>query len=289
MKKFYLFGLLSVIILFIYGFEFLKKGETSPLPISKRGYILDRNGEPLVISMEFYKAYYVLKDKKFFNKIPPEVQKYLPHTINLPKKGLVLLSENLSFDEIEELKDVKDVVIQKYYKRKVLYPFLTPYLGKAFDNVGIFGIEKNYDEILKKGESIRLSLDMELEKRLYLLTKDLKIPYQIMVIHLPTGEIKGFISNFPFKFYPKDRLLNIAESIYSKLCKGKGFISPLYQKEEVCEPDFSLILHNPGWYEFGERIYWIKVKNKHLYILSIKKEGEPELIKELGNSLLAKL
>jgi hypothetical protein len=271
-------------------FDFSKKVGGSTPPISKRGYILDRRGNPLVISLEHYKAYYLLKKGKFFrDKIPAPVRKYFPSTLNLPDKGLVLLSENLSPDEFEELKGIKNVILQRYYKRKLLYPYLEPFVGRCFNNIGISGVEKEFDELLRTGRALRLSLDMNLEKKLLSFVKEVSVPYEIAVINLKTGEVLSFLATSPFSFKERDRIWSLVKNLYAKLCGKDVSPTPLYHPEKVCEPKFSLVRYNPGWYDMGEVICWLKIKGERLYLLALKVEKEKKAIKTLGDSLIASL
>ncbi len=291
MKKCYFclsFCMIIVLMAVIFNFS-QKVGGTTP-PVSKRGYILDRNGNPLVISSEQYQAYYLLKKGRFFrDKIPAKVRKYLGSTINLPEKGLILLSKNLSPDEFEQLKGVKNVILQKYYQRKLLYPYLEPFVGKCFNNIGISGVEKEFDEVLKTGRALRLSLDMKMEKRLYFLAKNIDVPYEIAVIDLNTGEVLSFLAAPPFSFKKRDMVWSLVKSIYARLCGKASSITPLYRPQKVCAPDFSLIKHNPGWYDMGEVICWLKIKGKRLYLLALKVDKEKEELKTLGEGLIAAL
>ncbi len=291
MKKCYFCVIFSAILVLIAViFDFSQKVSGTTPPIIKRGYILDRNGEPLVISFEKYRAYYLLKKGRFFReRIPEEVRKYLPTTLNLPEKGLILLSQNLSPDEFERLKGIENVILQKHYQRKLLYPYLESFVGKCFNNIGISGVEKEFNEILKKGQALRLSLNIKTEKRLYLLTKHINVPYEIAVIDLNTGEILSFLASPPFSFKKRDKVWRLVRDVYTKLCGKDSAITPLYHPQKVCVPDFSLIQHNPGWYDMGEVICWLKIKHKKLYLLALKVNGDKEKLKILGKELIALL
>jgi len=257
--------------------------------VVKRGYILDRKADPLVISFENYKAYYLLKKGRFFReKIPAVVRKYLPKTLNLPDEGLILLSENLSPEELQELKGIKNVILQRYYKRKLLYPYLGSFVGRCFNNIGISGVEKEFDELLRTGRPLRLSLDLNLEERLLSFARNLSVPYEIAVFDLQTGEVLGFLATPPFSF-KRDRLWKLVEDVFTKLCGEENFPTLLYHPKRVCSPDFSKIKHNPGWYDMGEVICWMKIKKGRLYLLALKVKGDKKQLKTLGQYLIASL
>lgn len=162
----------------------------------KRGYIFDRNFEPIVITIETYKAFFLRKDKWFTEDIPSELRTYISSTLNLPKKGLIPLGENLTLDEIEKLQDKKNIFIEKKFVRKLLVPELSFLIGEVFNDYGVSGIEKMFDGTLKKGEPVVLSLDLKLEKKLLAL-KDFFNKNNIMfsgaIISLYTGEVKAYV------------------------------------------------------------------------------------------------
>lgn len=184
--------ILSMVILF--NFE---KGSGYYTSKTKRGYILDRKGEPLVVNKESFQAFYLIQGRNFIGRdFPEEIKPYLPKLLDLPEKGLILLSEKLTLDEIEKLSKVKNVTIKGNVERKILYEGLEPIIGITTGDRGISGIEKALEGKLLKGESILISLDAHFMKKIYNLTK-MYPSYNIKGIaqfDLKTGELISYYS-----------------------------------------------------------------------------------------------
>lgn len=162
-------SLLIFLLTLLFNFE---KGRSYYFTQGRRGYILDRKGEPLVINKESFQAYYLIKGKSFLGEdFPKEIKPYLPKILDLPEKGLILLSENLTLDEVQRLSKVKNVSIRSSIERKVLNEGIRSLLGETTGDKGLLGLEKVYDYKLQRGESIITSLDMNLLKRVYSITK----------------------------------------------------------------------------------------------------------------------
>lgn len=195
-----LFLLLAVLII---NFSAEKVPGKIPESTTKRGYIFDRNLNPLAVSLENYKAYYCFKKSSFFGSSDLKIlQKYLGSTINLDKKDIILLSENLSLEEVENLKNEKSVIIEISYKRKVLFPYLKTLIGETSDEHGISGLEKIFDKELSMGKPLILSIDLKLEKKLYNLirnfsffTPDSSLLYASAIFDLQTGELLGYLES----------------------------------------------------------------------------------------------
>lgn len=169
-KKF--FSLIWVfLILFIFFLNF-EKGGTYYNFSGKRGYILDRRGEPIVINKESFQAYYLTKGKSMLGQdFPDELKSYLPKLLDLPERGVILLSENFSYDEAQKLRNIKNVYIKSTMERKVLYPNLKALVGTLSNNKGLLGLEKAFDEILQRGGCLQTSLDVFSIKKLHNLIK----------------------------------------------------------------------------------------------------------------------
>lgn len=177
----------------------------------KRGYIFDRNLNPLVVTSENYKAYYVIKGNFIINSQDLSIiRKYLGNALDLPKKGIILLSEELSLDEIETLKKDKNVIIEKNFKRKTFYPYLKDVIGEVAYNEGISGLEKIFNNSLKCGNPLILSLDLNLEKKIYNTIQEFKIiNYGIAVFNIETGEVLGYLENKDTKIFESYFPLNL--------------------------------------------------------------------------------
>jgi cell division protein FtsI/penicillin-binding protein 2 len=204
-NRFIIVNFLILLGIFLLNFAFSQQeGDTSI--IKKRGYILDRNFLPIAISVESYRAYYLLNKSELGGKIPEEVKKYLPDILTLPEKGIILLAKNLNLEEAQRLKKEKNVILQRDFKRKILFPFLEPLIGKTFNGRGVSGIEKVFDEKLKRGEFIVLSLDTKLEEKLARFVKRTALEkIAILIFNTRTGELLGYFQkNNPVlkKYYP---------------------------------------------------------------------------------------
>ncbi|RLG12678.1 hypothetical protein DRN73_01875 [Candidatus Pacearchaeota archaeon] len=276
----------------------------------KRGYILDKNFEPIVISIQNYKAYYVLKNEGIFKeKIPSVIRKYIPTILNLPQNGVILLSDNLSFDEIEKIKEQKNVIIEKEFKRKLLYPYLKFLIGTTFDGYGVSGLEKIFDEKLQKGETLTLSIDLNLENRIYSLSKKLDFnSFAIAIFDLEKAQLIGYFENSEenlFKRYLPVILFNIpakeftefkwglgkekiiknnityinlwhlAKWIIDKKCNENIIPTILYSPQKVCyiERDFK-DKEEEYIYKYNNQFIVVSFKNKKLYILTFKINSE---------------
>ncbi|MFN4196871.1 MAG: hypothetical protein ACK4FM_02555, partial [Caldimicrobium sp.] len=160
--------ILALIILFLVILFNFEKGSGYYTSKSKRGYILDRNGEPLVIYKESFQAYYLIPRRNFLGSdVPEEIKAYLPKPLDLPKKGLVLLSDSLTLEEKEKLAKVKNVSIRRNVEREILLEGLDPLIGITAGDKGISGIEKVLEGKLLKGESVFISIDTHYLNKVY--------------------------------------------------------------------------------------------------------------------------
>ncbi|MEZ0344079.1 MAG: hypothetical protein ABWJ99_04685 [Caldimicrobium sp.] len=197
------FSLCSIIAFFILGltlFYGLSSGRgfypSTELKV-KRGYLLDRKGEPLVINKENFKAYLILKGESPLGRDwPKEIQLYLKNPLEIPKKGLFLLSERLTLEEVKKLEKIENVVIKGDLERKPLFEGLKPLIGEVSGGEGISGLEKVFDPVLKKGESVITSLDSKFLKRVYYLNKNYGEFFLkgIAQFRISTGELIAYYS-----------------------------------------------------------------------------------------------
>jgi len=197
----------------------------------KRGYILDRNFTPIALSVVKYKAYYLLDG----GPIPKVVRAYLGNTLNLPEKGSVLISNDLTPDEVKKLSHTRRVVIEKQFQRHLLQPYLRFLIGETFGGEGISGIEKAFDNRLKQGKVVVLSIDLSLEKKLYSLARRLEPKgFAAAVFNVCTGEVLGYIdtgtpllfdSFYPVKLFGiRKKLPNFKWELYDTNLVNKGGI-----------------------------------------------------------------
>lgn len=202
----------------------IKKGGTTYTQPLKRGYLLDRNGEPLVINKERFQAYYIHRGRSIVGKdIPDEIKAYLPQYFDLPRKGLVLISEGLTYEEMKRFQKIENVIIRGEIKRTPLLEELRPLLGTVSENEGVSGLEKVFNSRLKAGESQNLSLDLKLCKKFYNFHKrGSATPIQnLAIFKINTGELLVFLSkdekNFlsePFLISPSDLSFKISEVVW---------------------------------------------------------------------------
>jgi hypothetical protein len=270
----------------------------------KRGYIFDRNLNPLAISLENYKAYYLLKDDTLFSSSDMNLlKKYLGSTINLSKKGVVLLSEDLSLEEVENLKKEKNVIIEKTFKRKILQPYLKFLIGETFNEYGVSGLEKIFNEHLSMGNPLVLSIDLNLEKKVYNIIHELNLlSFGIAIFDLKTGELLCYLENEnskPFdSYYPlslfniqpseikdfkwvlgenlvlkemdttKINIWHIAKWYMDKVC-GKSIVPTVLRKEtKTCEPKSEIFKDKEYVYNLGNSFVTVAFKEDKMVLSS---------------------
>jgi hypothetical protein len=204
-----LFPWVCIFCCFIFIVLYITTVKSSPIEkgLPKRGYILDREGNPLVISRDHYRAYLLIKGKAMIgDDLSPVVRKYLAQGVNLPKKGVFLLSDSLTQEEAELLKRENNVFVEWSLERKVIYPGLEALVGKVRNQEGVAGLEKVFDDSLKQGKSIQVSLSLDTIKRISNLGKKAKDLEEILVVKR-NGELLGFYSLFTTPFFEKPFLL----------------------------------------------------------------------------------
>ncbi len=300
------FVILTTILL---NFSIKKSGGRLITPnYVKRGYIFDRNINPIVVTLENYKAYYVIKENFLFNfQDLSLIKTYLGNILSLPKKGIILLSEKLSLDEVEILKKDENIIIEKDFKRKILYPYLKNIIGEVVYNEGISGLEKIFDDLLKCGKPLILSLDLNLEKKIYNTIQELNLKnYIITVFNIETGEVLGYLEDenakifeiyYPLTFFEipeneikgfnwtlginpiiidgKEKKINIwhlAKWYMEKICNSNISPTLIYTKSQKCKPssEFFENSNNAHIYNLGNIIITIVFKKDKLFISSLQ-------------------
>ena len=204
-----LFSWVCIFCCFIFIILYITTVKGTPIEkgLPKRGYILDREGNPLVISRDHYRAYLLVKGKAMIgDDLSPVVRKYLAQGVNLPKKGVFLLSDSLTQEEAELLKREDNVFVEWSFERKVIYPGLEALIGRVSNQEGVAGLEKAFDDSLKQGKSLQVSLSLDTIKRISNLGKRVKDLEEILVAKR-NGELLGFYSLFTTPFFEKPFLL----------------------------------------------------------------------------------
>lgn len=141
--------------------QFLRKAKVFP----NRGYIHDRNGNPLAINVRVYNVFTIPKLLKDRNKTLNEVSKVVPELTMSKLKKVVKGRDRFTWlarkikiteDQAEQLKGIKGVFVERTIKR--VYPnheLLSQTLGfVGIDNGGLAGLEYAYNEKLKGKERI---------------------------------------------------------------------------------------------------------------------------------------
>lgn len=309
MKKrqnlFFILNFFLFLIVLIVNFSAEKVTGKAPDCKVKRGYIFDRNLNPLVVSLENYKAYYMLKGNTFLSSSDLAIlKKYLGSSLNLSKRGIILLSEDLSLEEVEILKDKKNVIIEKSFKRKILQPYLRFLIGETFNGYGVSGLEKIFNEHLSTGKPIILSIDLNLEKKIYNIIHNFNVTaFGIAVFDLETGELLSYLESDNLKpfdnYYPlnlfgippeevkdfkwvlgdepilkegsiiKINTWHLAKWYMDKICHGLIEPTLLLKKGKLCQPDLeSLEKREHTIYPVGDTFITVAFKENKMIISS---------------------
>jgi len=316
-----------LLVVAILNFSVNKVTGKAPNYQIKRGYIFDRNLKPIAISLENYKAYYILKENSFLSSSDLAIlKKYLGSTLNLPKKGVVLLSDDLSLDEVEKFKKEKNVIIEKSFKRKVLQPYLKFLVGKTFNGYGVSGLEKVFNEHLKKGKPLILSLDLNLEKKIYNIIQEFDLPaFGIAIFNLETGELLGYLESenvklfdnyYPLNFFnlPDKEIKNfrwvlgekpvikekdmmkinawhLAKWYMDKVCNHPITPTILYTKTKTCKPNSEIFDRKEYIYTLGNIFITIAFKKNKMILtsLALTSQDAIELNEKIVNYLFSLL
>ena len=175
----------------------------------ERGKIFDRNGTLIATNLPTFDLY--LNTKKLINRkiVKSEIEKIFKNKkssfINyaFSKKHYILIQNNLSNYEINQLKKIGDpgLVFEKSQKR--IYPqhnlfcHITGFLSKFYEPKS--KIEKNFHNKLSNGKNIRLSLDLRIQSIVHEeLSRSMK-KYEAnsalaLVMNVNNGEIISMVS-----------------------------------------------------------------------------------------------
>jgi len=223
---FFTFLIFTILILYrLYSLQILK-GEfyqavtenSDEIPLKKeRGEIFFSGLEPLAINKTYFFVYSLnqrIKDKEEtaekLSKILNLDKKFILEKLNSEKKYQII-KEELTKEEIENLKKEKiegiflESAIKRYYPQEKLASQVVGFLDK--DSRGNYGIEEFYDQILREGGNLILtinySLQFKAEEILEKASSDLKIKSgQIVVMDPYSGKILA-MANFP-NFNPNE-------------------------------------------------------------------------------------
>ena len=316
-----------LLVVAILNFSVNKVTGKAPNYQIKRGYIFDRNLKPIAISLENYKAYYILKENSFLSSSDLAIlKKYLGSTLNLPKKGVVLLSDDLSLDEVEKFKKEKNIIIEKSFKRKILQPYLKFLIGKTFNGYGVSGLEKVFNEHLKKGKPLILSLDLNLEKKIYNIIQEFSLPaFGIAIFNLETGELLGYLESeniklfdnyYPLNFFnlPDKEIKNfrwvlgekpvikekdmmkinawhLAKWYMDTVCNHPITPTILYTKTKICKPNLEIFDRKEYTYTLGNIFITIAFKKNKMILtsLALTSQDAIELNEKIVNYLFSLL
>jgi cell division protein FtsI/penicillin-binding protein 2 len=179
--------------------------------LRKRGEIFFQNGEPLALNREYSFVFALPKKVKDKEKIA----EILSGILNLEKNFILekldeknsfsIIKRKLTDQEIEKLKKENldgiflDKEIVRYYPQGNLASNVVGFVDA--DGNGQYGLEGNFDQILKEGKNLILTLDyrvqFEAEKLLKKASEELKIEGgQIIVLEPNSGKILA-LANFP--------------------------------------------------------------------------------------------
>lgn len=233
---------------------------------SKRGDILDRNGNIVAISMPSWSLY---KDKNTIYDIETTKNKLLSIIPNLDKHklGLILKEDTKNFQYISRhlspnvAKNINQIGepglnFKKEYLR--VYPYneeishIVGFLGTEED--GLAGVEKKYNEILKSGTNIYLTIDSRVQFRVY---QELKKGIDLykykaavgIVLEINTGEViagaslPSFDPNAYAAFIPtKNKITN---SVYEMGSIFKSFTVASALNENLVNNDSKFDVREP--------------------------------------------
>lgn len=166
---------------------------------SKRGDIIDRNNVQLVTSTKIYNL--ILDPKVILSR----EDKYLEPTVALvnkyfeipteelrvkiadnPNSSYIVLKKGLTFSEVEEFlnekeadRNVRGVWLEDSFRRNYTYDTLaSSVLGFTQDNVGIYGIESEYDSELTGNDGMEYTY-LDSENNLQTVRKDPEDGYTV--------------------------------------------------------------------------------------------------------------
>jgi cell division protein FtsI (penicillin-binding protein 3)/stage V sporulation protein D (sporulation-specific penicillin-binding protein) len=177
----------------------------------KRGEIFFSGKEPLVLNREYFYLFAIpkkIKDKEKTAKTLSEILNLSEEEIMEKigdQKNFSVIKKRLNEEEVDRIKklDLEGVFlesrIERYYPQKELAAAVIGFVDK--EGNGRYGLEEYYDEILKKGENLILTLDYRIQYQAEKLLKKAKENFdieggQIIVSDPNSGKIIA-LATFP--------------------------------------------------------------------------------------------
>ena len=219
---------------------------SSPRFETERGEIFFSKMEPLAVNKEFFLVF-ALPQKV---KNPEETAKKLSEILKIDEeiileklksdKSYQPIKDKLSQEEIEGLENagLEGIFLEsetgRYYPQEILASQVIGFLDK--DGNGNYGLEEYYNQILKKGENLVLTIDyplqFEAEKLLEKAKENLDIKSgQIIAIDPYSGKILA-MANFP-NFNPNEYSKEAEENL--KIFKNKTILE-IFEPGSVFKP-----------------------------------------------------
>ena len=246
----------------------LKAKENSSTDIiknSKRGNILDRNGNIVAISMptwSLYKnkneIYNIDHTKHKLLQLIPELDEVKLNKILTSNKNFQFVSRHLPPNIAKVINNLGEPALnfEKEYLR--VYPYneeishIVGYLGTEKD--GLAGVEKKYNDILNKGKNINLTIDTRVQYRVYqeLLSGIEKYKYKAavgIVLEVNTGEVIAGVSlpsfnpNVYGSFIPTKN--QITNTVYEMGSIFKSFTVASALNENIIDIDSKFDVRKP--------------------------------------------
>jgi cell division protein FtsI/penicillin-binding protein 2 len=177
----------------------------------KRGEIFFSGGEPLALNREYFFVFAIprnIQDKERTAKSLSEILGLKENEVFekiKEEKNFVLIKDKLNEKEVENIKkaNLPGIFVEsrfgRYYPQKNLASNVVGFVD--VDGNGRYGLEEYYDDILKKGENLILTLDYRVQYEAERLLKNAKEKLdieggQIIVADPFSGKIIA-LANFP--------------------------------------------------------------------------------------------
>ena len=153
--------------------DFTKKESKILIKENERGKIYDRNGQLLSTTIKSYSLFVNAHEIKNKNEIAKKISSIVNLDSELINKKLhsnkkfVYLKRNISPREHQKIIDLGEINLKTEIIKRRIYPFqnvgshIVGYVD--IDNNGMAGVELSFDDVLKKGKDIYLTLNISLQ------------------------------------------------------------------------------------------------------------------------------